>query len=120
MIALSLNRRYSSVPANTKVPRKGDLIRLSPRCLRRADDALIRIVNVRSNELFVSQSQTYRMIKADEFAEYSSDAGFALSPSEALGVTLPLVLVFTSAQGDAGGERTGLPSSGTCRRNGFA
>ena len=89
------------------MPKKGDLIRLSPRGLRRKDDALIRIVNVRSNELFVSQSQTYRMIKADEFAGYSWDAGFALSPSEALGVELPPVLVFTSAQSGAGGERPG-------------
>ncbi|MGQ3824772.1 hypothetical protein [Pseudomonas alliivorans] len=102
-----LNRRYSSVPADTKVPKKGDIIRLSPRGLRRKDDALIRIVNVKSNELFVSQSQTYRMIKADEFAGYSWDAGFALSPNEALGVELPPVLVFTSAQGGAGGERSG-------------
>lgn len=106
-IAHLLNRRYSSVPADTKVPKKGDIIRLSPRGLRRKDDALIRIVNVKSNELFVSQSQTYRMIKADEFAGYSWDAGFALSPNEALGVELPPVLVFTSAQGCAGGERTG-------------
>ena len=106
-IAQLLNRRYSSVPADTKVPKKGDLIRLSPRGLRRNDDALIRIVNVRSNELFVSQAQTYRTIKADEFAGYSWDAGFALSPNEALGVELPSVLVFTSAQGGAGGERTG-------------
>ncbi|MCE0460506.1 hypothetical protein [Pseudomonas uvaldensis] len=106
-IAHLLNRRYSSVPADTKVPKKGDLIRLSPRGLRRKDGALIRIVNVRSNELFVSQSQTYRMIKADEFAGYSWDAGFALSPNEALGVELPPVLVFTSAQGGAGGERSG-------------
>jgi len=102
-----LNRRYSSVPADTKVPKKGDIIRLSPRGLRRKDDALIRIVNVKSNELFVSQSQTYRMIKADEFAGYLWDAGFALSPNEAIGVELPPVLVFTSAQGGAGGERTG-------------
>ena len=102
-----LNRRYSSVPADTKVPKKGDIIRLSPRGLRRKDDALIRIVNVKSNELFVSQSQTYRMIKADEFAGYLWDAGFALSPNEAMGVELPPVLVFTSAQGGAGGERTG-------------
>lgn len=102
-----LNRRYSSAPADTKVPKKGDLIRLSPRGLRRKDDALIRIVNVRSNELFVFQSQTYRTIKADEFAGYSWDAGFALSPNEALGVELPPVLVFTSAQGSAGGERKG-------------
>lgn len=102
-----LNRRYSSVPADTKVPKKGDIIRLSPRGLRRKDDVLIRIVNVKSNELFVSQSQTYRMIKADEFAGYSWDAGFALSPNEALGVELPPVLVFTSAQGSAGGERPG-------------
>ncbi|WP_449100736.1 hypothetical protein [Pseudomonas veronii] len=106
-IAQLLNRRYSSVSADTKVPKKDDLIRLSPRGLRRNDDALIRIVNVRSNELFVSQSQTYRTIKADEFAGYSWDAGFALSPSEALGVKLPPVLVFTSAQGGAGGEMTG-------------
>lgn len=106
-IAHLLNRRYSSVPADTKVPKKGDLIRLSPRGLRRKDDALIRIVNVKSNELFVSQSQMYRMIKADEFAGYSWDAGFALSPNEALGVELPPVLVFTSAQGGAGGERPG-------------
>lgn len=102
-----LNRRYSSVPADTNVPKKGDIIRLSPRGLRRKDDALIRIVNAKSNELFVSQSQTYRMIKADEFAGCSWDAGFALSPNEALGVELPPVLVFTSAQGGAGGERTG-------------
>ena len=102
-----LNRRYSSVPADTKVPKKGDLIRLSPRGLRRKDDALIRIVNVKSNELFVSQSQTYRMIKADEFAGYSWDAGFALHPNEALGVNLPPVLVFTSAQDSTGRERMG-------------
>lgn len=106
-IAQLLNRRYSSVPADTKVPKKGDLIRLSPRGIRRNDDALIRIVNVRSNELFVSQAQTYRTIKADEFAGYSWEAGFALSPNEALGVELPPVLVFTSAQGGAGRERTG-------------
>ncbi|MBD8749944.1 hypothetical protein IFT42_07265, partial [Pseudomonas fluorescens] len=102
-----LNRRYCSVPADTKVPKKGDIIRLSPRGLRRKDDALIRIVNVKANELFVYQSQTYRMIKADEFAGYSWDAGFALSPNEALGVELPPALVFTSAQGGAGGERSG-------------
>ncbi|WP_265532433.1 hypothetical protein [Pseudomonas saponiphila] len=109
-IAQVLNRRYSSVPADTKVPKEGDLIRLSPRGLRRKDDALIRIVNVRSNELFVAQSQTYRTIKADEFVEYSWDAGFALRQNEALGVELPPVLVFTSAQDGAGGERAGLPS----------
>jgi hypothetical protein len=102
-----LNRRYSSAPADTKVPKKGDIIRLSPRGLRRKDDVLIRIVNVKSNELFVSQSQTYRMIKADEFAGYLWDAGFALSPNEALGVELPPVLVFTSAQSGADGERPG-------------
>ncbi|KEZ65000.1 hypothetical protein AAY86_11775 [Pseudomonas amygdali pv. tabaci str. ATCC 11528] len=106
-IAQLLNRRYSSVPADTKVPKKGDLIRLSPRGVRRNDDALVRIVNVRSNELFISQSQTYRTIKADEFAGYSWDAGFALNPNEALGVELPAVLVFTCAQGGAGGERPG-------------
>lgn len=55
----------------------------------------------------MSQSQMYRMIKAGEFAGYSWDAGFALSPNEALGVELPPVLVFTSAQGGADGERPG-------------
>ncbi|MEE4957049.1 hypothetical protein V2K54_13385 [Pseudomonas alliivorans] len=97
-ISLVLNRRYSSVPADTKVPKKGDLIRLSPRGLRREDDVLIRVVNVKPGELFVLQSQRYRVIKADEFAGYSWAAGFALSPIEAIGVALPPVLVLTSAQ----------------------
>ncbi|WP_311971435.1 hypothetical protein [Pseudomonas baltica] len=111
-ISLMLNQRYSSVPGETKVPKKGDLIRLSPRGLRRQDDALIRIVNVKPGELFVLQSQMYRTIKADEFAGYSWAAGFAMSPGEALGVALPPVLVFTSAQGGSdergsGGELKG-------------
>ncbi|POA28176.1 MULTISPECIES: hypothetical protein [unclassified Pseudomonas] len=97
-ISLHLNRRYSSVPADTKVPKKGDLIRLSPRGLRCEDDALMRIVNVKQNELFVSQSLTYRTIKAEEFSRRSWNAGFALSPNEAVGVALPPVLVFTSAK----------------------
>lgn len=105
-IAQLLNCRYSSVPTNTKVPKKGDLIRLAPLGLRHSDDALIRIVNVRPNELFVLHSHTYRTIKADEFARYSWEAGFVLSPSEALGVELPQVLVFTSTQRGAGGDST--------------
>lgn len=105
-IARLLNRRYSSVPTDTKVPKKGDLIRLTPRGLRHSDDVLIRIINVRSNELFVLQSQTYRRIKADEFGRYSWDAGFVLSPSEALGVELPRVLVLTSTQKDFDTELT--------------
>lgn len=116
-ISLMLNRRYSSIPAETKVPKKGDLIRLSPRGLRRQDDTLIRIVNVKPDELFVQQSQTYRTIKADELAEYSWAAGFALSPREASGLALPPVLVFTSARRGAdecgAGEcRSGLHGSG--------
>ncbi|WP_122754764.1 hypothetical protein [Pseudomonas viridiflava] len=98
-ISLLLNRRYCSIPTETKVPKKGDLIRLSPRGFRREDDALIRIVNVRSNDLLVSQSHTLRTINADEFAGYSWDAGFTLSPKGAIGVALPPVLVFTSADG---------------------
>ncbi len=100
------------------MPKKGDLIRLSPRGRRRNDDALIRIVNVNSNELFVSQSQTYRTIKADEFAGYSWNAGFALNPKEALGVELPPALVFTSSQDGAGGERTGAASVRNLRAQG--
>ncbi|MBJ9976907.1 hypothetical protein IAE35_10760 [Pseudomonas sp. S75] len=112
-ISLLLNRRYSSVPAETKVPKKGDLIRLSPRGLRRLDDALIRVVNVKPGELFVLQSQRYRTIKAEEFAEYAWAGGFVLSPNEAFGVALPPVLVFTSAQrgsdvGSSGGEMKGM------------
>ncbi|KPX71404.1 hypothetical protein ALO35_200053 [Pseudomonas amygdali pv. lachrymans] len=101
-ISLLLNRRYSSIPADTKVPKKGDLIRLSPRGLRHQDDALIRVMNVKPSELFVLQSQTYRTIKADEFARYSWAAGFALSPHEALGVALPPVLIFTSVKHGVG------------------
>lgn len=114
-IALSLNRHYSSVPSDTKVPKKGDLIRLSPRGRRHDDDILVRVVNVRSNELFVSQSQTYRTIKADEFAEYLWNGGFALSPNEALGVELPPVLVFTCAQGGAGGAAGGMKGAAFVR-----
>jgi hypothetical protein len=106
-ISVVLNRRYSSVPADTKVPKKGDLIRLSPRGLRREDDVLIRVVNVKPGELFVLQSQRYRVIKTDEFAGYSWAAGFALSPIEAIGVALPPVLVFTSAQRGSDGEMKG-------------
>jgi hypothetical protein len=106
-ISLLLNRRYSSVPADTKVPKKGDLIRLSPRGLRRQDDALIRVVNVKPGELFVLQSQMYRTIKADEFAGYSWAAGFTLSPIEAIGVALPPVLVFTSVERGSNGETKG-------------
>lgn len=112
-ISLLLNRRYSSVPADTRVPKKGDLIRLSPRGFRRQDDALIRVVSVKPSELFVLQSQMYRTIKADEFAGYSWAAGFALSPNEAIGVALPPVLVFTAAQRGSdvcgsGGEMRGM------------
>jgi hypothetical protein len=64
-------------------------------------------VNVKPGELFVLQSQMYRTIKADEFAGYSWAAGFALSPSEAIGVALPPVLVFTSAQRGSDGEMKG-------------
>jgi len=106
-ISLHLNRRYCSVPADTKVPKKGDLIRLSPRGLRCEDDALIRIVNVRQNEFFVSQSLTYRTIKAEEFSRHSWNAGFALSAREAIGVTLPPVLVFTSAISGLGESMAG-------------
>ncbi|WP_122588741.1 hypothetical protein, partial [Pseudomonas viridiflava] len=106
-ISLMLNRRYSSVPGETKVPKKGDLIRLSPRGLRRQDDALIRIVNVKPSELFVLQSQMYRTIKAEEFARHSWAAGFALDPREAGGMALPPVLVFTSAQRGSGEHGSG-------------
>lgn len=68
---------------------KGDLIRLSPRGFRQEDDALVRIVNVKASDLLVSQAQTYRTIKAEEFLRNSWDAGFVLSPCEAMGVTLP-------------------------------
>lgn len=106
-ISLHLNRRYCSVPTDTKVPKKGDLIRLSPRGLRCEDDALMRIVNVKQNELFVSQSLTYRTIKAEEFSRHSWNAGFALSAREAIGVTLPPVLVFTSAKSGLGESMAG-------------
>lgn len=98
--------RYCSVPADTKVPKKGDLIRLSPRGFRH-DNALTRVVNVRQNDLLVSQSQTYRTINAEEFSRHSWDAGFVLSPSEAIGVALPPVLVFTSAKSGIGESVTG-------------
>ncbi|WP_017906079.1 hypothetical protein [Pseudomonas asplenii] len=111
-ISLLLNRRYSSIPAETKVPKKGDLIRLSPRGLRRQDDALIRVVSVKPGELFVLQSQMYRTIIADEFAGYSWAAGFALSPNEAAGVALPPVLVFTSAQAGSDEFSSGVWGSG--------
>jgi len=106
-ISLHLNRRYCSVPADTKVPKKGDLIRLSPHGFRCEDDALIRILNVRQNDLFVSQSQTYRTIKVEEFSRHSWNAGFALSASEAIGVALPPVLVFTSAKSGMGESMVG-------------
>lgn len=106
-ISLVLNRRYSSVPADTKVPKTGDLILLSPRGLRRQDNALIRVVSVKPRELFVLQSQSYRLIKADELAGYSWAAGFALSPIEAIGVALPPVLVFSSARRGSDGEMKG-------------
>ncbi|HFJ9825130.1 hypothetical protein [Pseudomonas aeruginosa] len=114
-ISLMLNRRYSSVPAETKVPKKGDLIRLSPRGLRRQDDALIRIMNVKVGELFVLQSQMYRTIKAEEFAGYSWAAGFALSPREASGVALPPVLVFTSARRGSDESGSGEYGPRVCR-----
>jgi len=95
-LSQQLNRRYCSLPSDTKVPKKGDLIRLSPRGFRQEDDALVRIVNVKASDLLVSQAQTYRTIKADEFSRHSWDAGFVLSPREAMGVALPPVLVFTS------------------------
>jgi hypothetical protein len=95
-LSQQLNRRYCSLPSDTKVPKKGDLIRLSPRAFRQEDDALVRIVNVKASDLLVSQAQTYRTIKAEEFSRLSWDAGFVLSPREAMGVALPPVLVFTS------------------------
>lgn len=95
-LSQQLNRRYCSLPSDTKVPKKGDLIRLSPRGFRQEDDALVRIVNVKASDLLVSQAQTYRTIKAEEFSRHSWDAGFVLSPREAMGVSLPPVLVFTS------------------------
>lgn len=95
------------------MPKKGDLIRLSPRGLRRQDDVLIRVVSVKPGELFVMQSQMHRTIKTEEFAGYSWAAGFALSPNEAAGVALPPVLVFTSAKcgsdvGSSVGEMKGM------------
>lgn len=94
------------------MPKKGDLIRLSPRGLRRQDDALIRVLNVKPGELFILQSQRYRTIKADEFAGYSWGAGFALSPRDASGLALPPVLVFTSAQGGSDEFGSGVCGSG--------
>lgn len=117
-ISLLLNRRYCSIPADDKVPKKGDLIRLSPRGLRREDDALIRVMSVRSNDLFVSQSLTFRTISADEFARYSWDAGFALSPNEAIGVALPPVLVFTSANSGSKGSLNGPAFVGNLQAQG--
>ncbi|WP_409319960.1 hypothetical protein [Pseudomonas putida] len=119
-MALWLNRRYSSVPSEAKVPKKGDLIRLPPRGLRHQDDTLVRVVSVRSNELFASQSQTYRTIKAEEFAGYAWSAGFALSPSEALAVELPPVLVFTCGQGGMGGAAGAACATGATGATGSA
>ncbi|HEX8595992.1 MAG TPA: hypothetical protein VF682_22340 [Pseudomonas sp.] len=101
-ISQRLNRRYCSLPSDTRVPKKGDLIRLSPRGFRQEDDALVRIVNVKASDLFVSQAQTFRTIKVEEFSKHSWDAGFVLNPREASGVTLPPVLVFTSANSTSG------------------
>lgn len=101
-LSRQLNRRYCSLSSDTKVPKKGDLIRLSPRGFREEDDALVRIVNVKASDLLVSQAQTYRTIKAEEFSRHSWDAGFVLSPREAMGVSLPPVLVFTSVNSNSG------------------
>lgn len=101
-IALQLNRRYSSVAGHASTPKKGDLIRLSPKGIRSADDALIRVVSVKQRELLVLNSNTYRSVKTEEFFEHSWSAGFALSPAEAMSVALPPVLVFTSANSVAG------------------
>lgn len=92
-----LNRTYCSDPSMVKVPKMGNVILLSPKGSRHGDNVLTRILNVKPNDLFVVQSQTYRTIKAEEFSGLSWRAGFALSPSEAAGVALPPVLVFTSA-----------------------
>ncbi|MGE8188335.1 hypothetical protein [Pseudomonas sp. NPDC086278] len=106
-LSQQLNRRYCSLPSDTKVPRKGDLIRLSPRGFRQEDDALVRIVNVKASDLLVSQAQTYRTMKAEEFSRHSWDAGFVLSPREAIGVSLPPVLVFTSENSNSGESTKG-------------
>nr|WP_312230078.1 hypothetical protein [Pseudomonas sp.] len=97
-----LNRRYCSDPLMEKVPKTGDMILLSPKGFRRGDNVLTRVINVKPNELFVAQSHTYRTIKVEEFSGLCWRAGFALSPSEAAGVVLPPVLVFTSASSASG------------------
>lgn len=96
-LALHLNRRYSSVAGRATTPKKGDLIRLSPKGMRSEDDALVRVISVKQSELLVLQSNTYRSIKTEKFLEHSWHAAFALSPAEAMSVALPPVLVFTSA-----------------------
>jgi hypothetical protein len=97
-IRLHLNDQYSSVPGQSRLPKKGDLIRLTPLGFRINDDAMVRVVSLKATDLFVSQGHTYRSIKVEELSSYSWHPGFALSPEQAMRMSLPPVLVFTCAK----------------------